>query len=378
MLFATPSLADRQERAISRIDQLRRDLRHRVAEPRRWTGSLRRLSFARAIQGSNSIEGYVAELDDVVAEGEGEDALDTRSEARLALRGYREAMTLVLQLAGDDTFSYDEMLLRSLQFMMTSYDLSKRPGQWRAGDIFVRNDASGDVVYEGPDVGEVPDLMAEFVTWLRDGDPDAPVLVRAAMAHLNLVMIHPFRDGNGRMARCLQTLVLAREGILTPPFCSIEEYLGRNTQPYYDVLAEVGGGRWQPERDATPWIEFTLVAHYRQAKTLLLRVREIEELWGVLEEEASQRGLPIRVVSALYDAAVGLRVRNSTYRTAHETSLSDQVASRDLKALVDAGLLEPTGEKRGRHYTRSDHLAEVYGEIRARRESIADDDPFEA
>lgn len=378
MLFATPSLADRQERAISRIDQLRRDLRHRVAEPRRWTGSLRRLSFARAIQGSNSIEGYVAELDDVVAEGEGEDALDTRSEARLALRGYREAMTLVLQLAGDDTFSYDEMLLRSLQFMMTSYDLSKRPGQWRAGDIFVRNDASGDVVYEGPDVGEVPDLMAEFVTWLRDGDPDAPVLVRAAMAHLNLVMIHPFRDGNGRMARCLQTLVLAREGILAPPFCSIEEYLGRNTQPYYDVLAEVGGGRWQPERDATPWIEFTLVAHYRQAKTLLLRVREIEELWGVLEEEASQRGLPIRVVSALYEAAVGLRVRNSTYRTAHETSLSDQVASRDLKALVDAGLLEPTGEKRGRHYTRSDHLAEVYGEIRARRESIADDDPFEA
>ena len=378
MLFATPSLADRQERAITRIDQLRRDLRHRVAEPRRWTGSLRRLSFARAIQGSNSIEGYVAELDDVVAEGEGEDALDTRSEARLALRGYREATTLVLQLAGDDTFSYDEMLLRSLQFMMTSYDLSKRPGQWRAGDTFVRNDASGDVVYEGPDVGEVPDLMAEFVTWLRDGDPDAPVLVRAAMAHLNLVMIHPFRDGNGRMARCLQTLVLAREGILTPPFCSIEEYLGRNTQPYYDVLAEVGGGRWQPERDATPWIEFTLVAHYRQAKTLLLRVREIEELWGVLEEEASQRGLPIRVVSALYDAAVGLRVRNSTYRTAHETSLSDQVASRDLKALVDAGLLEPTGEKRGRHYTRSDHLAEVYGEIRARSESIADDDPFEA
>lgn len=378
MLFATPSLADRQERAISRIDQLRRDLRHRVTEPRRWTGSLRRLSFARAIQGSNSIEGYVAELDDVVAEGEGEDALDTRSEARLALRGYREAMTLVRQLAGDDTFSYDEMLLRSLQFMMTSYDLSKRPGQWRAGDIFVRNDASGDVVYEGPDVGEVPDLMAGFVTWLRDGDPDAPVLVRAAMAHLNLVMIHPFRDGNGRMARCLQTLVLACEGILAPPFCSIEEYLGRNTQPYYDVLAEVGGGRWQPERDATPWIEFMLVAHYRQAKTLLLRVREIEELWGVLEEEASQRGLPIRVVSALYDAAVGLRVRNSTYRTAHETSLSDQVASRDLKALVDAGLLEPTGEKRGRHYTRSDHLAEVYGEIRARRESIADDDPFEA
>ncbi len=43
---------------------------------------------------------------------------------------------------------------------------------------------------------------------------------------LNLVLIHPFRDGNGRMARCLQTLVLAREGMVSPIFASIEEYLG--------------------------------------------------------------------------------------------------------------------------------------------------------
>jgi Fic family protein len=50
------------------------------------------------------------------------------------------------------------------------------------------------------------------------------------MAHLNLVMIHPFRDGNGRMARCLQSVVLAREGVLSPVFMSVEEYLGRNTQ----------------------------------------------------------------------------------------------------------------------------------------------------
>lgn len=57
--------------------------------------------------------------------------------------------------------------------------------------------------------------------------------IQAGMAHLNLVMIHPFRDGNGRMARCLQSLVLARGGILDPVFISIEEYLGRNTQRYY-------------------------------------------------------------------------------------------------------------------------------------------------
>ena len=67
---------------------------------------------------------------------------------------------------------------------------------------------------------------------------DAHPLVAAAMAHLNLVLVHPFSDGNGRMARCLQTFVLARDGLLAPEFSSIEEYLGRNTSAYYAVLAE--------------------------------------------------------------------------------------------------------------------------------------------
>jgi Fic family protein len=52
------------------------------------------------------------------------------------------------------------------------------------------------------------------------------------MAHLNLVMIHPFRDGNGRMARALATLVLTRSDIGEPEFCSIEEWLGANTEDY--------------------------------------------------------------------------------------------------------------------------------------------------
>src|SRR5687767_8009543 len=56
----------------------------------------------------------------------------------------------------------------------------------------------------------------------------------------------------------LQTLVLARGQIVAPVFSSIEEYLGRNTQAYYDVLAEVGQGAWNPERDARPWLRFCL------------------------------------------------------------------------------------------------------------------------
>jgi Fic family protein len=192
------------------------------------------------------------------------------------------------------------------------------------------------------------------------------------MAHLNLVMIHPFADGNGRMARCLQTLVLARTGTLAAPFSSIEEYLGRNIRAYYDVLAHVGQGSWHPERDARPWIEFCLTAHYRQAATLLQRTREIRALWVVLEVECRERGLPERMLYALSDAAQGLRVRNATYRPIAE--ISEGLASRDLKALVEQGFLIPKGERRGRFYVASERLAKLRAET---RESRRVEDPYE-
>ena len=377
MLFTTPKLGRDEHRVLEMVDATKEQLRWRLHEPRRWYGSLRRASLARNMQGSNSIEGFDAELDDAAAIELGEETLSASEETKLALRGYRDAMTFVLQLADEPRFHYGEQLLKSLHFMMTNYDLKNRPGLFRSGEVFVRNDDSGEIVYEGSDVDEVEELVHQLVVQLNAEDPgDCPVMVRAAMAHLNLVLIHPFRDGNGRMSRCLQTLVLARERIIDPVFSSIEEYLGRNTQSYYDILAEVGGGRWQPDRDARPWVRFTLTAHYRQAQTLLRRIKEAERLWGELEELAAKRGVPDRTVPVLYDAVSGYRVRNATYRAILADEITDSTASRDLKLLVDARLLLPHGEKRGRYYTRSEELFELRQRITATRHQRDESDPF--
>src|SRR5439155_1499295 len=81
-----------------------------------------------------------------------------------------------------------------------------------------------------------------------------------------------------------------------PVFSSIEEYLGRNTPAYYEILDEVGRGSWHPENDALPWIRFCLTAHYRQAITTVRRIEQLEEMWRVVSEIAGQRRLPERCV----------------------------------------------------------------------------------
>ncbi len=363
MLYQVPQLPTEYLRVVERVDEMRLRLRFLLQQqPMRWTGLLRRSEFARAIQGSNSIEGFNVTVDDAVAAVEGEEPLiDERTEAWLAVRGYREAMTYILQLSDDAHFAHHEAMLRSLHYMMMSYDLGKHPGRWRPGVIYVRRENTSDIVYEGPDAALVPGLMDELVRSLNEPST-LPIMVRAALAHLNLVMIHPFSDGNGRMARALQTLVLAREGILSPVFSSIEEYLGRNTQDYYAVLAEVGQGHWHPERDPMPWVKFCLTAHYRQAETLLRRSQEAGRLWSELETEIKKRGLQERMMLALHDAAFGFRVRNTTYRKAAE--VSEAAASRDLGQLVAAGLLVAHGEKRGRFYLAGEWLNKVRADVR--------------
>jgi Fic family protein len=378
MLFRSPPLDQHELEVLAEIDRLKSSLRLQLHEPRRWSGSLRRLSFARNIQGSNSIEGYEAALDDAAAVALGEEPLDADAETRLALEGYRNAMTYVLQLVLEPDLEVDGQLLKSLHFMMTCYDLKSRPGRWRAGAIYVRDDLTGEIVYEGADIDDVPHLMSELAVALPLGEGE-PALVSAAMAHLNLVMIHPFRDGNGRMARCLQSLVLASGGTLSPVFTSIEEYLGRDTEAYYRILREVGGGSWSPERDARPWVRFTLTAHLRQARTLQRRVRESERLWQEIDRLATSLTLPERAIALLFDAALGLRVRNATYRAMAaqiDEEISEQTAGRDLRQLVDAGLLVAHGEKRGRHYSGSRTLFDLRKAILEARDPMDSTDPF--
>lgn len=369
VLYGAPPLESEDESVLGEIHQMRKELRHVLRTPRRWEGGLRRSALARAIQGSNSIEGYQVEEDDAAAAVDGEGPISADEKTFLEIQGYRQALGYVLAMGDTDYQTFDSTEIRAMHYMMLSHDPAKSPGRYRRGPIYVRDERRDETVYEAPDADAVPGLVEALVASLHTGASIDPV-VRAAMAHLNLVMIHPFRDGNGRMARALATLVLTRSDIGEPEFSSIEEWLGANTEDYYSVLAHTGHGSWNPRDDAYLWLAFNLRAHHMQAQTVARRVEEAGTTWGELDELAAEHGLPDRTIDAMFDAVLGYRVRRGGYRKRAE--VTEQTATRDLAALAAAGILTAYGNGRGRYYAAGEPLKRIQESRRARRTPLHD------
>ncbi|MGH6653922.1 MAG: Fic family protein [Actinocrinis sp.] len=392
MLHPVPKLSGDDERVLGELAELRERLKYLIAQPRKWTGLLRRTLTAAAIAGSNSIEGIVVNQSDAEAAVVGEDPTDTDADAWHDVLGYRDALTYVRQLAEAPEFSWHPMLFNGLHHIMLKHTPDTWPGRFRLGEIRVTDRATGDVVYTGPDADSVPALMAELSDWLNTGDLAAPPYVRAAMAHLNLASVHPWRDGNGRMSRCVHTLVMARCGELAPEFSSIEEWLGRgrNTYDYYDALAHVQRGRFAPggggsgarsggkgAGDTLAWVRFNLRAHHLQAQLVQRRAEQASRLWTSLADLAEVEKLPGRTVTALYEAVRNGAVRRTLYQ--HDEELSTDQAARDLRMLTARGLLEARGETKARRYfvtpaliDRTSRAFEAWGELAPLREPYGD------
>jgi len=366
MLYRVPPLTSEDRRVLEEIQAMRHRLRDHLRDAPQWAGQLRRNLTARAIVGSNTIAGHATTVDDVEALLSGEDPLEAEGATRAEVAGYQQGTAYMQALADAAAgFRYDVGLLNGLHFMLQGHRRARRPGRWRAGPAHVAGtDDPAVAAYTAPAADDIPALADELVAWLNEGDLDAPVHVRAAMAHLNLVNIHPWSTGNGRMARALSTLVFAREASIPPEFSSIEEWLGRgqNTYAYYQVLQTVGGTQWSPCRDTHPWITFCLGAHHRQAQQAERRLDLLGRAWTRLTDEVDRYGLDARVVHALLPTLWDSRVRRPVYQ--HDAGLSDQQAIRDIRELVRLGWLEPHGRARTRYYAPGPSMAPVQQDVR--------------
>jgi Fic family protein len=318
--------------AIARIERARGFLEGlRLSEARlRALGERALLSEAHF---STHIEGTRLTLDQSARLWAGQEVADADPEDVRELLNYRRAFDLVARYL-DERGPITETLIREIhrQLVEGVRGDAASPGAYRRVQNFVVNSKTGAVLYTPPDPVAVPALMAELVTWINGSDLH-PVIA-SGIAQFQLVHIHPFVDGNGRSSRLLSTLVLYRAGYDFKRLFSISEYYDRDRPAFYRAIQGVR----DRGMDLTGWLEYFsegLATQLAEVGTGIQRSFD-------LDRQARDHGLNARqawAVARAYEPG-GLSIRALEERFG---DVSRRTLQRDLKGLVDLGLLESQG-----------------------------------
>jgi Fic family protein len=193
--------------------------------------------------------------------------------------------------------------------------------------------------------------MAALERFLHDLPERTPVLLKAAMAHVQFETIHPFLDGNGRVGRLLIPLILCQEKVLREPLLYMSLYLKQHRDRYFELLSSVRfTGDWES------WILFFAEGMREMADGAVATARRLEQV--AVEDRARIAALGRVSGSALrIHQALQRRPLDSIPRLVRETRLSAPTAASALAALAHAGIVrEITGRKRNRLYAYERYL----------------------
>jgi Fic family protein len=309
-------------------------------------------AWVRTIHGTTRIEGN--SLNDVEVEELLERLPATRQKDALEVLATRKALSFVDELAPDPKLQIDERVVREIhKRVLEDIDPVLRPGEYRTGENRV-GDADGKIIFATALSGDVPDLMHRFGGWLREGAGGEHPVVAAALAHLELVAIHPFYDGNGRTARALSRMLLVHHGFALGGLVSVDAYLDLQRRDYFAAIRSSLGKSYAPGYDATPFVTYFLGAIVGAAEYLLSRVKGVTELLRVLRDEVARGELLPQLTDALVFAWINGSIRPADYRSI--TGRTGPSATRDLLRAVGAGYLTASGETSSRRYVAGSKL----------------------
>ena len=261
---------------------------------------------------------------------------------------------LMVELYRESQLPLDEARLLRWHALLMSGRRDLVGGVYRAGSDPMQVVSgplhSPKVHFEAPPSNAVPNEMRRFLDWYRSTGPDGakrlPMLTRAGICHLYFVSIHPFEDGNGRIARALSEKSLA-EGLGKPELIALSAAIHRNRKAYYEMLE-----RCNKRNEITEWLvyfaETVLVAQAESqqwVEFLIEKTRLIDRLRGKWHER--QEKVILRMAR---EGPGGFKGGLSAENYLAITGTSRATATRDLQDLVEMGALVRTGRLKGTRY----------------------------
>ena len=205
------------------------------------------------------------------------------------------------------------------------------------------------VHFDAPPSGLVDEEMGRFLSWWDESKGKVEGIIRAAVAHFWFVTIHPFEDGNGRIARALTDLALAQDDMQRVRYYSLSTHIMAERESYYDILERSQKGTC----DITEWLDWFLSCFARaiaRSEDILNGVFSKSEFWRHhAQEKLTDRQK--KVVNRLLDEGPGgFEGGMTTQKYASMTHCSRATAFRELDQLTELGILRREGQGRAVRY----------------------------
>ncbi len=344
MFIPTYTITNKILSNISKIEAAEEVIRHSPLLPL-WEKQFKEDAIIRSAYHGTHIEGNKLHKDEAKDVLLGRDVLGRPRDIQEIIN-YRKVIEFIDEEAKKKINKITEMLVKKLHRLIVDKILPQdQAGEYRIKQVVVRNSQTGEVTFRPPSPVEVPFLMREFLYWVnRDDKAEIHPVLKAGIVHHELVRIHPFIDGNGRVARALATLILFLGGYDIRRFFSLEEYYDKDAVVYYQNLQKASSG------DLSTWLEyFTYGAstEFDKIKEKILKLSKdvrLKERFGGQQIYLTER--QVKVIE--YIQEIGY-LQNQSFVTVFPDISEDSVL-RDIQDLIKKGLLKKVGSTKGARY----------------------------
>ena len=225
------------------------------------------------------------------------------------------------------------------KLMNNSRGNNKNPGEFRTSQNWIGGSRPGNAIFVPPPAEKLMECLDNFEKFLHDEKTKMPILIRAAIAHVQFETIHPFLDGNGRIGRLLITLMLCNDGILKEPSLYLSLYFKANRQEYYNHLQNI-----RETGDFESWIKFFLIGVEKTSNDAVKTAKDIINLF--IEDskiiEKSDKCTP--AILAIYKYLQKSPITN-TSKIKEECGISLPTIIRNMESLEYLGIVEEVTKK---------------------------------
>ena len=303
---------------------------------------LRRQAILRMAHTSTSIEGNKLAQFEVGKVIEGK-AVRAPQKDVLEVENYYNALKLLDELSKSKSPLTLEEILKLHKVVISGLVDKEKVGKFRPADVYVLDDL-GDgrevLRFKAPPAPQVKKLVENLLEWLKNSKKEIHPIIRAAVLHLEFVSIHPFTDGNGRVARLLTQLQLYKDGWDFRKILVLEDYYNRDRISYYNAEQEVQGKNYQSNADFSPWLEYFTNGFLVEARKALEQIQSIG--FGKVSKKSEQIFLDRDEIQIMDFLTTTGRITSDDVTDV--LGVAKRTAQLKLKNLSDKGLLKLEGK----------------------------------